>query len=474
MSAQTAPELIIRNGLIITVDGRRQADVRIRNGTVAEIGSELRPTSGAREIDARGMFVVPGGIDPHTHVTAEPPISPSRGQVVEDYRSASAAALAGGVTTFTNFISRRPNEGIEAFLDRNIALVEANSIADVLLHVYLGSDPSWLTPQALETMANRGFTSTKTFMRETYFDAHAVDFVRAFRLSGGAGVISMIHCEDASILADLGEAMVADGRGALQNLALSRPVITEVLAVQRAVAISEATGAPIYIVHLSSERGLRVAEEAEARGLPVYVETRPMLIHLTEERFLYPNAGIYAGSPPLRLKRDAEALWDGIARGTIHTVGTDHSGRNRDEKIDATLNVVTHREGVPDLQDYRAMLYSEGVRAGRISMEQFVAITATNPAKIFGLYPRKGTIQVGSDADLVIWDPNLKRTIRDEEELSAAKWSLYGGREVTGWPRTTIRRGEVVYDGGKVVGRFGTGRVVSQARWKKPDLISSR
>jgi dihydropyrimidinase len=340
--------------------------------------------------------------------------------------------------------------------------------------VNLGSDPSWLTPKALETMVDRGFTSTKTFMRETYFDTNAVAFVRAFRMSGTAGVLSMIHCEDASIWTDLAEVMVADGRGSLRNLGLSRPVVTEVLAVQRAVAIAEATGAPIYIVHLSSERGLRVVEEAQARGIPIYVETRPMLIHLTEERFLQPDAGLYAGSPPLRSKRDADALWEGIARGTVHTVGTDHGVRTRDEKMDPTLNVITRREGVSNIQDYRAMLYSEGVRTGRISIEQFVAVTATNPAKIFGLYPRKGTIQVGSDADVVIWDPNLKRTIRDQDELSAAKWSLYNGWEVTGWPRTTIRRGEIVYQDGKVIGRPGTGKVVPQARWTRPSLVPSR
>jgi dihydropyrimidinase len=273
-------------------------------------------------------------------------------------------------------------------------------------------------------------------------------------------------------LTDLGQVMVADGRGSLQNLGLSRPVLTEVLAVQRAVAIAEATGAPIYVVHLSTERALRVLEEAQARGLPVYVETRPMLLHLTEERFLQPDAGIYAGSPALHTKRDADALWDGIARGTIHTVGTDHSGRAREEKVDPTLNVITHREGVPNVQDYRAMLYSEGVRTGRLSIERFFAVTATNPAKIFGLYPRKGTIQVGSDADVVIWDPNLKRTIREQDELSATKWSLYNGWEVTGWPRTTIRRGEIVYQDGKVIGRPGTGKVVPQARWTKPSLVS--
>ena len=473
-AAQSSPDLIIRNGLIVTVEGRQQADLRIRNGTIAEIGRHLASTAGAREIDARDMLLLPGGVDPHSHLTAERPADLPPGQIIEDYASGSAAALAGGITTVTNFISKQEHEDLTAFLKRNVDLVEKYSIADMLLHVNVGNDPSWLTAQAIEMMASQGFTSTKTFMMRPSFDAHAVGFVKAFRLSGAAGVLSMIHCEDASILADVGETMVADGRGSLQNLGLSRPVITEVLAVQRAVAIAEATGAPIYVVHLSSERGLRVLEDAQARGLPVYVETRPMYLHLSDERFLQPDAGLYAGSPPLRPRRDLDALWEGIAKGTVHTIGTDHGARTREEKIDPALDVLTMRTGVSNIQVYRPMLYSEGVRTGRMTIEQFVAVTATNPAKIFGMYPRKGTLRVGSDGDVVIWDPNLKRTIRDQDQLSASKWSIYAGWEGTGWPTMTIRRGEIVYQDGKVIGRPGTGKVVPQARWVKPTLFTSR
>jgi dihydropyrimidinase len=467
IGAQEPAELIVRNGLIVTVDARSEADLRIRNGTIVEIGPRLAGAPGARQLDARGMLVLPGGVDPHTHLSADPP---PPGRIAESYTSGSATALAGGVTTLTNFVGRRANETITAFLDRTTAEVERSAIADVLIHVYLGSDPAWLTPQVLATMVARGFTSTKTFTREPYFDTNAVAFVKAFRASGAAGVLSMVHCEDASILADLGDVMVAEGRGGLHNYAASRPAITEELATRRAIAIAEVTGAPVYIVHVSAEGALRAAAEAQARGLPVYVETRPMYLHLTQERYLRPDAGLYMGSPPLREKRDQDELWSGIANGTVHTIGTDHGARTREEKMDPSLNVVTRREGVSNLQVYRPMLYSEGVRTGRITLEQFVAVTATNPAKIFGIYPRKGTIQVGSDADIVIWDPNLKRTIRDEDELSASHWSIYSGWDVTGWPRTTIRRGEIVYQDGRVIGRAGTGKVVPQARWTRPVL----
>jgi dihydropyrimidinase len=224
----------------------------------------------------------------------------------------------------------------------------------------------------------------------------------------------------------------------------------------------------MYVVHISSERALRSVEEAKARGVPVYVETRPLYLHLTSERFLQPDVALYLGSPPLREKRDQDALWDGIARGTIDTVATDHGARLRAEKMEPKFDVVTGGGGINVLQVYLPMLYDAGVRTGRITLERFVAVTSTNAAKIFGMYPRKGTIQVGSDADVVIWNPNLKRTIRDEDELSNAKWNIYAGREVTGWPTTTIRRGEIVFQAGKLIGRPGTGKLIPQARRKKP------
>jgi dihydropyrimidinase len=176
------------------------------------------------------------------------------------------------------------------------------------------------------------------------------------------------------------------------------------------------------------------------------------------------------GTPLLRQKLDQDALWEGIAKGTVHTIGSDHTAFSKEAKLDPTQTVANIRAGFNNLQDYRPMLYSEGVVKGRITVEQFVEVTSTNPAKLFGMYPRKGTIQVGSDADVVIWDPALKKTIRDQDEFSNAKYSTYAGLEVTGFPRTTIRRGEVVYDNGKVTGKPGTGKFIPQRRWQRPQL----
>jgi dihydropyrimidinase len=203
-----------------------------------------------------------------------------------------------------------------------------------------------------------------------------------------------------------------------------------------------------------------------ARGLPVFVETRILYLHLTKERFERPDGGIYTGNPPLREKQDVEAIWKGIANGTVHVVATDHIGFTREEKLNPPQTIQRYRPAGNYLQENLPLLYSEGVRKGRITLEQFVAVTANNPARLFGLYPRKGEIAVGADADVVIWDPQLKRTIRDGEQLNNGDFSIFAGWEVTGWPLVTIRRGEVVFENGKVTGQSGTGHLAPRQRWQ--------
>ena len=461
VAAGQPAELIIRNGTIITEGGTVQGDLRVRNGLIDEIGESgvrLFAGSGAREIDADGLLVLPGGIDPHVHLG---------GSWVDDYTSGSAAAVAGGITTISNFVNIRGDQVREA-MAQAAAQVETEAIADVILHPII-SDPAPVVPQ-LETLAQAGHPSLKVFMVRQSFDRDVPGFLTLLSGAGQTGILTMLHCEDAAIVSTTAERFMAEGRGALRYYADARPVLAEVVATQRAVAFSQATGAPVYLVHLSSERALRVAEEAQGRGLPVYVETRPIYLHLTRERFEGPDAGLYMGQPPLRTQQDQDALWDGIARGTIHTIGTDHVAYTREQKLDPEQHVGRHRAGMNNLQVMRPMLYSDGVRAGRITIEQFVALTATNPAKLFGLYPAKGAIAVGADADLVIWDPDETRTIRDEDALSNTGFSIHTGREVTGWPIVTIRRGEVVYENGRVTGTTGTGRLAPRQRFRLPTL----
>jgi dihydropyrimidinase len=468
VEAQQSAELIIRNGLIVTATSRTEGDLRIRNGTIAEIGRNLPVASGTREIDAKGMLVLPGGVDPHVHLTPVRTATTLKG--ADDYTSGSRAALAGGKTTISNFINlggSTPSD-LHATLAQATELVRKQAIADVILHV-TASDPNQLTPADVAMLADRGFT-LKIFLVRPGFDQNAAGFVQLIRSAGAAGLLTMLHCEDASIITTTQQRMMTEGRGALkgQNFAESRPVIAEEIATQRAVAISEATGAPIYIVHVSSERAMRAAEAGQARGLPIFTEVRFLYLHLTKERFDEPEGAIYTGDPPLREKSDADYLWSSIARGSGNVVDTDHVGYTREDKLDPSLDIINHRPAGNYLQVQLPLLYSEGVRKGRITLERMVALSSTNPAKLFGLYPRKGTIAVGSDADIVIWDPNLTRTIRNEDQLANAKFSIFAGWEVTGWPIVTIRRGEVAYQGGKIMAAAGSGQLAPRHRWQKP------
>ena len=459
--ARQESEIIIRGGDVFAADGRRTADVRVVGSTIAEVGTGLAARdANTREIDARGRLVLPGGIDPHVHLG---------GDRVDDYTSGSAAALAGGITTISNFGGVRAGETPAAALERAAPLVRAQSIADVIFHPIV-SDPATATADTLAALAAAGQTTIKVFMVRPSFDQNVPGFIATMHAARETGVLMMMHCEDAAIIQTTAERMMAEGRGSLENFSDARPVSAEVAATQRAVAMAEATGAPIYIVHLSSERALRVAEDAQARGLPVYVETRPIYLHLTRERFEGPTPGLYIGQPPLRERSDQDALWDGIARGTVHVVGTDHVAYTREQKLDPSQTVAQHRAGMSNLQVMLPMIYSEGVRPGRITLERFVEVTSTNPAKLFGLYPRKGAIAVGSDADLVVWDREETRTIRDEDMFSGSGYSVHAGTVVTGWPTMTLRRGEVVYRDGEVFRAPGSGELLRRERWQDPAL----
>ena len=460
-AAQSEPEILIRGGEVFTAGGLRSADIRVVGSAIAEIGTGLAPRdANTREIDASGRLVLPGGIDPHVHLG---------GVRMDDYTSGSAAALAGGITTISNFGGVGAGETPAATVARAAAEVEALSIADVIFHPIV-SDPATATVETLSALADTGQTTIKVFMVRPTFDAAAPGFVSTMHAARDTGVLMMMHCEDAAIVQVTAERMAAEGRGGLEHFADARPVAAEVAATQRAVAMAEATGAAIYIVHLSSEGALRVAEAAQARGLPVYVETRPIYLHLTRERFDGPTPGLYIGQPPLRERSDLDALWDAIARGTVHVVATDHVAYTREQKLDPSQNVVQHRAGMSNLQVMLPMIYSEGVRAGRITLERFVEVTSTNAAKLFGLYPRKGAIAVGSDADLVLWDPQETRTIRDEDMFSGSGYSVHAGRVVTGWPTLTLRRGEIVYRDGEVLGEPGSGELVRRGLWRDPSF----
>ncbi|MBI4539458.1 MAG: amidohydrolase family protein [Gemmatimonadetes bacterium] len=458
MTASRGRSLVIRNGLIVTAGSRFRADLRIGDGRIVEIGERLPADVEADVIDAAGHLVLPGGVDPHVHLS--PPW-------VDDLTTGSKAALAGGITTLGVMSYPDPPDALLEVVGREGARIRREAIADIMLHTVIRS-PTRETLATLPRLAEAGHTSIKIYMVSPTFDENAAGFTAVMEAAWEAGLLVMMHCEDAGIVARAIERLRSAGRASLRHYAESRPVEAEEVATRRAVAMCEATGAPIYVVHLSSERVLRVCEEARARDLPVYVETRPMYLHLTEERLLEPDGPLYVGQPPLRKAEDVDALWTGLASGAIDTVATDHAPWTREQKMDPRLTVATSRAGVNNLEVMLPMLYSEGVRTGRISLERFVAVTSTNAARLFGLYPEKGTIAVGSDADLVLFDPEATRPVRGSETPSRAGFSIYEGWTVTGWPRIVLRRGEIVYRDGALGDEPGSGRLLTRERFTRP------
>jgi dihydropyrimidinase len=448
-------DLVVRGGLVVTSSGQAVTDVGVRDGRIAQLGGVM---TAAEEIDADGMLVLPGGVDMHVHLS---PVEIGDESVpwADDFVSGSRAAAAGGVTTIGNITFPRPGERLTDLVERVAAEAARDSVVDFVLHPVL-TRPDDRAVADIPALADGGTTSIKVFMSLGDFDQHAPGFVRAMAEAGRHGVLTMVHCEDACIIDHVTADLLAQGKGDLSHYGESRPEVSERVAVTRMIGFAEAADAPIYIVHLGSAAALAEARAARARGQEVYVETRPIYLYFTEERFAGDDAPLYVGNPPLRGQKDRDALWAGLAAGHVHTCCTDHAAWTKEQKLDPTLTVATARPGMSDLETLMPLLYSEGVRTGRLSLQRFVEVTSTNAAKLFGLFPQKGTIAVGSDADLVVWDPEARRTVVGAEGRSSAGYSLYEGWEVVGAPHTTLRRGEVVFADGAVVDRVGGGRLV--------------
>jgi dihydropyrimidinase len=456
-SRSRATEVLIRGGRVVNAAGTSRLDVRVVGETIVELRQGLEPGPDGRVIEANDRLVMPGGIDPHTH------LHPT---FVDDLTTGSRAALAGGITTVGTFVGPGRAETIPAALDRMAARVGQEAIADVFLHT-VAWPPTAELAAAMPLLAERGQPSFKVYMVQSDFGARLDALIVMLEAAREAGVVTMIHCEDAAILGAAVRRLGAEGRTSLRDYQASRPVIAEVAATEQAAALCESTGAPMHVVHLSCARALDATRAARASGAPFSVETRPLYLHLTDERLAGPDAPLYIGQPPLRTKADAEALWRGLADGSIDLLATDHAPWTREQKLDPTLTITKLRPGVSDLQFMLPMYFSEGVGKRGLSLERFVATTSTNAARIFGLYPRKGVVQVGADADLAIWDPRRTGTVRAADDHSNSDYSPYEGWSVTGWPMTVLRRGEIVVDEGRVVGVAGSGKLAARARWSR-------
>jgi dihydropyrimidinase len=449
-------ELVVRGGTVV-VPGRHEiADIGVRAGQIAQMGGAM---TGQEELDARGLLVIPGGVDAHVHLNCAALVEAVAGSWgpmwVDDFWAGSLAAFAGGITTIGNMTFSLPGESMTAANAREMAGAGAEAAADWFLHpVLAGVDDS--AAAEIAALAADGHPSLKVYLSSP---EHGVpDLPGVVAAAGRAGALTLVHCEDAAILERTGQELIGSGHGAIRHFPDARPVSAEVAAVDQAIDLTRQTGAPVYIVHLSSAAALDRCRQARAAGLPVYVETRPLYLHLTRERFEEPDAAKYAGAPPLREESDRDALWRGLAAGDIDTVCSDHAPWTLADKLDPALDVVTARQGVADLETLMPMLFSEGVVTGRISLDRFVELTSANAARLFGLYPRKGAIAVGSDADLALWDPDKRMTIDGSRMQSRAGYSVYDGWTVQGWPRFVIRRGQVVLADGKFLAQPGQGQ----------------
>lgn len=457
-------DLVIRGGTVVTAGSSAVCDVAVRDGTIAQLGGSPR---GRRELDATGALVLPGGIDMHVHLSEPEQPEPGEPAWVDDFASGSAAAIAGGITTIGNMTFPADGDSLHQSLERDLAAAREQAAVDYVLHPIL-MNPSEEALAELPDLAAAGHTSLKLFMVAEEFEAQADGMIEAVRIAGRHGMLTLLHCEDGALVRFAGEQLLAAGRGSIANWSPSRPVAAERAAVERAVAICEATGSPIYIVHLSSGAALAAARRGRASGLPVFVETRPLYLYLTSELLAGPEGGKYIGAPPLREHDDVEALWAGLADGSVDTLGSDHAPWALADKLDPAQDVTSARQGVADLETMLPMLFDAGVGTGRISLHRFVSLISSGPARLFGLYPRKGTIAVGSDADLVVLDPRLRRTIDGAAMRSRAGYSAYDGREVSGWPRFTISRGDVVLEDGQVLASAGRGQWLRRGATSPP------
>jgi dihydropyrimidinase len=451
-------ELVVRGGTIVTASDRVVGDVGIRGGRVVALGDGL--PRGDQEIDARGLHVLPGGVDVHTHLD----IDLGGMRSVDDFESGTAAAAVGGVTTICDYAWQHEGWTLARTVEEWKARAAGRAHVDYGFHVVI-NDASEERLVEIPRLVAEGYPSLKVFMIKE-FGISDEALLRVFRVARRAGAVVNVHAENSEML-DLAAAdMIAAGRWDPRHYAESRPALAETEATRRAIDYAELTDAEIYVVHMSCRGAVEAVRTARQRGLRVWGETRPIYLGLTQDR--YEAGGVEAakvvGAPPLRGIEDQAALWDALRTGDIQAIGSDNCSWTVEQKAMGADDFRKVPYGVPGLETEMRVVYSEGVARGRISLETFVAAFATNPARIFGLYPRKGTIAVGSDADLVLFDPARTERIEARRLHSRAGYDPFEGFEVTGVPVLTIARGELVAREGRLLSRPGRGQHLLRER----------
>jgi dihydropyrimidinase len=451
-------DTIIRGGFVAAEEGARALEIGIAGGRIAALGPDLHP-NGARIIEAAGHLVLPGVIDVHVHLKL-----PVMNTVTsDDFRSGTRAAARGGVTTVIDFVTPEPGESLSAAVDKRTREAEADSLIDYAFHVCL---TRWREQKdEVPALIDRGFPTFKEFM--VYGsrgweadDAVLFETLETMRERGG---MLLVHAESPRVLDLLiarhhtPERMAREGA---RLHAATRPPFVETEAIRRAIAWAEATGGRLYIVHVSTGEGAERIGEARAGGVPVAGETCPQYLTLDESVFARPDGHLFASCPRIQTSADSARLWRSLAGGALSVVATDTCTFTRAQKDEWKGDWTKIPTGLPGLETLLPLLYTRGVRSGKLSLEQMVDRLSTGPAKLMGLYPRKGAIRVGSDADLAIIHPEKTAPVDPRTMETAADWSPYEGWELAGFARTTLSRGEVIVDDYRVVGEGGRGKLL--------------
>jgi dihydropyrimidinase len=454
--------ILIKNGTVVTAREARRADVLIEGERISQVGPALAAPADAQVIDAAGTYVIPGGVDAHTHL--DMPL----GDILssDDFETGTRAAAFGGTTCIIDFATQPRGTRMRDALDLWLRKAEGRATIDFGLHMIM-TDLAGAGLEDMDDMVREGVTSFKLFM--AYPKTLMVDdgtIFRALEQTAKNGALVCLHAENGSVIDVLVARALAEGKTAPIYHALTRPPRAEAEAVHRAIALAEMAGVPIYIVHVSSADALEQVREARDRGLPAFAETCPQYLVLSIDELARPGfeGAKYVFTPPLRPKEHQPKLWDGLRHDHLQVVATDHCPFCfKDQKSLGRDDFSKIPNGGPTIENRMQLLYHYGVNAARITLNRFVEVTSTTPARIFGLYPRKGEIVPGSDADVVVWDPERLHTISAQTHHMRVDYSMFEGFELRGNARTVISRGEVIVDSGRFCGKPGRGRYVKRA-----------
>jgi dihydropyrimidinase len=459
-------DLVVRNGLVVTEAAAAEADVGVAGGLIAAIGRGLG--RGLEEIDAAGRLVLPGGIDSHCHVEQE---SSTGLMTADDFYSATVAAACGGVTTIIPFAAQHRGQHLLEVADRYRDRARNTAVIDYAFHLIVSDPTPAAVAEHLPALIADGYPSFKVY---TTYDALKLtdrQLLEVMALGAREGAVVMVHAENSDAIAWGAERLVTAGHVAPRYHAQARPVAVEREAVHRVAMLAGLTGATVLIVHVSCREALDEIRAARTRGVSILAETCPQYLALTVDELNRPGfeAAKFLCSPPLRGPADLAALWVGLADGSIDVLSSDHAPYRFDDPAGKAVNgknapFTRIPNGVPGLETCLPVVFSEGVGRGRITLQQFAAVSATNAARIYGLYPQKGVIAVGADADLAVWDPERETTVTNARLHHRMDYTAFEGMRLRGWPVMTLARGEVVWRDGAFAARPGRGRFIARTR----------